>query len=160
MWSVLTVVLFCRGFFSIFWSFGSQRFYKSHRLNYAINTDKLVFNNSADSLIFPRKHIKCCLNHPLFFPLTFIDIHRLHASLLQLFISNLLLMRQCSYCCAGSFHLPPHVFISHPNCSLLGFAASQFIITLIFYASFCKQPPTISEFTSKSCYLFLHWCFK
>lgn len=64
LWSVLTIVLF-RNFIAL-WSFGSQRFYKSRRLKYVINTDKRVFNNSTDSLL-PRKCINRCSNHPPFF---------------------------------------------------------------------------------------------
>lgn len=75
---------------------------------------------------------------------------------------NLLLMRPHSYCCAGSFHPPPHRLISHLNCSFFWFCKKFIHYHSHFFLNHLSA--ALYPWNTRT-YLFLNriicsWCYK
>lgn len=81
-------------------------------------------------MVITKKVYKQFFQSSTIFPPTLTHIPCIHASWLKLFTPNLLLMKPCSYCCAGSFCLPPHIPIRHPQLLTL------WILQKIHYCSY------------------------
>ena len=142
-------------FYSTSWSFGSQRF----RLKYVTNTDKQLFNNSADSLISSKQ-----IYYPLFQSCAvftwhiFIPIVHMHLdpSCSSHAFDETMQLLLCWFISLSSLH-------THDPSQLLIFGfCKKFIIVLISQAYFCNPIPLKygNLLIFKLCYLFLHWCYK